>query len=361
MPRRGENIYKRKDGRWEGRYKPDGSSQKYKYVYASTYKEAKEKLVELKINKPSDNNKKILLSELCNSWLEFKRGDIKESTYIKYRNIISNHIKPQLANACVNSLRNEVLRQFALSLKSGSLSNKSKRDILALLSSILKYAEKVGLCTDKLHIEDLYPKTEKKQIRILPTDERIRLEDYLLKSNNPTKYGILLALYSGIRIGEICGLKWSNIDLKSGTISVCQTLQRLQDRENKGKTKILISEPKSQSSKRIIPIPAFLTELLKKIQPQSPCSFFLTGDNSFMEPKTLENKFKRCLKECDIPYINFHTLRHTFATRCVELGFDMKSLSEILGHANVGTTLNIYAHPTLEYKRNNMNKLVLFE
>ena len=161
MPRRGENIYKRKDGRWEGRYKPDGSSQKYKYVYASTYKEAKEKLVELKINKPSDNNKKILLSELCNSWLEFKRGDIKESTYIKYRNIISNHIKPQLANACVNSLRNEVLRQFALSLKSGSLSNKSKRDILALLSSILKYAEKVGLCTDKLHIEDLYPKTEK--------------------------------------------------------------------------------------------------------------------------------------------------------------------------------------------------------
>lgn len=268
MPRRGENIYKRKDGRWEGRYKPDESSQKYKYVYASTYKEAKQKLAELKINKLSENNKKILLSELCDRWLELKRGDIKESTYIKYRNIIINHIKPQLANACVNSLRNVDLQEYALSLKSGGLSNKSIKDILALLSSLFKYAEKVGLCTYKLHIEDLYPKTEKKQIRVLPADERIRLEHYLLKSNDSAKYGILLALYSGMRIGEICALKWSNIDLDAGTISVCQTLQRLQDRENKGKTKILISEPKSQSSKRIIPIPAFLIKLLKNIQPQ---------------------------------------------------------------------------------------------
>lgn len=207
MPKRGENIYKRKDGRWEGRFKPDGFSQKYKYVYAPTYKQAKEKLTELKINKLSENNKKILLSELCDRWLEFKRGDTKESTYIKYRNIILNHIKPQLANACINILRSEDLQKFALSLKSGGLSNKSIRDILALLSSILKYAEKVGLCTYKLHIEDLYPKTEKKQIRVLPADERIHLERYLLKSNDYAKYGILLALYSGMRIGEICALK----------------------------------------------------------------------------------------------------------------------------------------------------------
>lgn len=161
MPRRGENIYKRKDGRWEGRFKPDGYSQKYKYVYAPTYKQAKEKLNELKINKLSDN-KKVLLSELCNRWLEFKCGDIKESTYIKYRNIILNHINPRIGNACINSMRTDDLQKFALSLKSGGLSNKSIRDILAVLSAIFKYAEKVGLCTDKLHIEDLYPKTEKK-------------------------------------------------------------------------------------------------------------------------------------------------------------------------------------------------------
>lgn len=176
-------------------------------MYASTYTEAKEKLSKLKNNKLPDNNKKALMSELCNRWLGFRRGDIKESTYIKYRNIIINHISPQLTNACINSLRGENLQKLAPSLKSGGLSNKSKRDILALLSSILKYAEKVGLCTYKLHIEDLYPKTEKKKIRVLPTYERIRLEHRIIKSNNPAEYGILLAIYIGMRIVEICALK----------------------------------------------------------------------------------------------------------------------------------------------------------
>lgn len=126
-------------------------------------------------------------------------------------------------------------------------------------------------------------------------------------------------------------------------------------------SRICIQKPKRQSSKRIIPIPSFLTDLLRKIKPQTPDAYLLTGDQGIMEAKTLQNKYKRCLKECDIPYMNFHTLRHTFATRCVEVGFDIKSLSEILGHSSVGTTLNLYAHPTLEYKRSNMNKLALLE
>lgn len=218
----------------------------------------------------------------------------------------------------------EDMQKYALLLKGKGLSNKSVRDILSVVSAIFKYAQKIDVYTDNIYIEDLYPKAEKRQIRIFPDDERIRLEGYLLKSNDPAKFGILLALYSGMRIGEICALKWSNINLKTETISVVQTLQRLQDRENKGKTKILISEPKSQSSKRIIPIPTFLTDLLRKIKPQNPCAYLLTGDISFMEPKTLQNKYKRFLKECAIPYINFHTLRHTFATRCVEVGFDIK-------------------------------------
>lgn len=361
MSRRGENIYKRKDGRWEGRYKPDGFSGKYKYVYAHTYKETKEKLLELKTKQSSQSNKKVLMSSLCEQWLEFKKQDIKESTYIKYRNIISNHIKPIIGQLYINSLRVENMQKFALLLQNKGLSNKSVRDILSAVSAILKYAKKIGVYTDNIHIEELYPKAEKRQIRILPDDERIRLEGYLLKSNDPAKFGILLALYSGMRIGEICALKWSNIDLESETISVVQTLQRLQDRENKGKTKILISEPKSHSSKKIIPIPAFLTEILRRMKPQTADAFLLSGNQNPIEPKTLQNKYKRCLKECNIPDINFHTLRHTFATRCVQVGFDIKSLSEILGHSSVGTTLNLYAHPTLEYKRSNMNKLALLE
>lgn len=361
MSRRGENIYKRKDGRWEGRYKPDGFSEKYKYVYAHTYKEVKEKLAEIKRKQFSKNSKRILVSSLSEEWLEFKKQDIKESTYIKYRNIILKHIKPIIGHLYINSLQDEDIQKFTLLLKNKSLSNKSVRDILSVVSSIFNYSQKIGVYTDKINIEDLYPKAEKREIRILPDDERIHLEGYLLKLNDPAKFGILLALYSGMRIGEICALKWSNINLEAETISVVQTLQRLQDSENKGKTKILISEPKSQSSKRIIPIPTFLTELLRKIKPQIPDAFLLSGNKNPIEPKTLQNKYKSCLKDCNIPYINFHTLRHTFATRCVEVGFDIKSLSEILGHSNVGTTLNLYAHPTLEYKRSNMNKLAFLE
>ena len=361
MPRRGENIYKRKDGRWEGRFKPDSSSQKYKSVYAPTYKLAKEKLIELKMNKLFESDKIILMCELCKEWLEFKKEDIKESTYIKYRNIILNHINPHIGNAYINRLQSEDMQKYILSLKIGGLSNKSVRDILSVVSAIFKYAENKGFNTNNLYFENLYPKSEKKQIKILSADERIRLEKRIIKSKNPSEYGILLALYSGMRIGEICALKWENIDLKAGTISVCQTLQRLQDKENKGKTKILITEPKSQSSKRIIPIPAFLSALLKQIKPKNPCAFFLTGDKYFTEPRTLDNIFKKCLSDCDIQRINFHALRHTFATRCVEAGFDIKTLSEILGHSNVSTTLNLYAHPTLEHKRANMNKLVPFE
>lgn len=361
MSRRGENIYKRKDGRWEGRYKPDGFSGKYKYVYAHTYKETKEKLTQLKTKRSSQSNKRILVSSICEQWLEFKKQDIKESTYIKYRNIILKHIKPIIGHLYINSLQAEDMQKYALLLKNKGLSNKSVRDILSVVSAIFKYAQKIGVYTDNINIEELYPKAEKRQVRILPDDERIRFEGYLLKANDPAKFGILLALYSGMRIGEICALKWSNINLEAETISVVQTLQRLQDSENKGKTKILISEPKSQSSKRIIPIPAFLTELLRKIKPQIPDAFLLSGNKNPIEPKTLQNKYKSCLKDCNIPYINFHTLRHTFATRCVEVGFDIKSLSEILGHSSVGTTLNLYAHPTLEYKRNNMNKLAFLE
>lgn len=361
MSRRGENIYKRKDGRWEGRYKPDGFSGKYRYVYAHTYKETKEKLIDLKTKEYSQSKKRILVSSLCDEWLEFKNQDIKESTYIKYRNIISNHIKPIIGRLYINSLQEEDMQKYALLLKNKGLSNKSVRDILSVVSAIFKYTQKIGAYTDNIHIEDLYPKAEKRQIGIFPDDERIRLEGYLLNANDPVKFGILLALYSGMRIGEICALKWSNINLETETISVVQTLQRLQDRENKGKTKILISEPKSQSSKRIIPIPAFLVELLRKIKPQTFDAFLLSGNQNPIEPKTLQNKYKRCLKECNIPYINFHTLRHTFATRCVQVGFDIKSLSEILGHSSVGTTLSLYAHPTLEYKRSNMNKLAILE
>ena len=142
MSRRGENIYKRKDGRWEGRYKPDGISEKYKYVYAHTYKETKEKLSQLKTKQSSQSNKRILVSSICEQWLELKKQDIKESTYIKYRNIILKHIKPTIGHLYINSLQAEDMQKYALLLKNKDLSNKSVRDILSVEHDISRMSRK---------------------------------------------------------------------------------------------------------------------------------------------------------------------------------------------------------------------------
>ena len=160
---------------------------------------------------------------------------------------------------------------------------------------------------------------------------------------------------------ELCALKWENISLENATLKVQKTLQRIQE-TNKGastKTKIVITEPKSKCSIRDIPIPKFLVEIARQFL-DSPKAYILTGDKSkYVEPRTMQNHFKQFVDACGIEDANFHALRHTFATRCIELGFEIKSLSEILGHANVNITLNRYVHSSFDLKSANMNKLVL--
>ena len=185
-----------------------------------------------------------------------------------------------------------------------------------------------------------------------------KLSDYLRNNLNLYNLGILVCLYTGFRIGEICALKWGNVSFQEKVIYVHQTMQRLQCSESgESKTQIIISNPKSNSSVRKIPIPDELFNLIDQYTfPEN--AYFLTGTSKqYVEPRNMQNKFKKAIKECGIENANFHALRHTFATRCVELGFDIKSLSEILGHSSVNITLNRYVHPSMELKQQNMNKL----
>ena len=165
-----------------------------------------------------------------------------------------------------------------------------------------------------------------------------------------------------MRIGEICALRWENISLKDGIIKINSTMQRLRDFNvnRTTKTKIIISDPKSDTSARIIPLSEFAINLCKKFVPSSPTAFVLSGSSSeFIEPRTLQYKMERYTKDCGLEDVHFHTLRHTFATRCVEGGFEIKSLSEILGHSSPQITLERYVHSSLELKRDNMNKVVM--
>ena len=172
------------------------------------------------------------------------------------------------------------------------------------------------------------------------------------------KFGVLLSLYTGIRIGELCALQWEDFCISQSTLRIRKTMQCIQDLGNGSisKTKIVITEPKSQCSVRDIPLPSFIIDIAIPFISNSK-SYILTGNDRYIEPRTMQNRFKRYVKESGIDDANFHALRHTFATRCVEVGFEIKSLSEVLGHANVNITLNRYVHSSFELKHSNMNKL----
>lgn len=191
----------------------------------------------------------------------------------------------------------------------------------------------------------------------------MRFVQYLMDGMDCCKFGTLLSLLTGMRIGEICALRWDNVSIKEGTVKVSSTMQRLRDLDTNGQssTKIIISDPKSDTSSRIIPLSDFALELCKKVDPKLPSAYVLTGSPSaYIEPRMLQYKLERYTKDCRLEGVHFHTLRHTFATRCVEFGFEIKSLSEVLGHSSPKITLERYVHSSLELKRCNMNRVVMY-
>lgn len=364
---KGENIFKRKDGRWEARYikgREVSGKIKYGYCYGRTYKEAKQKAEKFKAEIAngkfiSRTDARQHFSVFCDEWLLMNQRKIKESTYVKYYNILERHIKPRLGTWYPMEMNDLVLERFSNELLySEGLSPKTVKDILVLLRSILKFTQKsMGNTLPSLEIT--YPKESKKEMRVLSREEQTRFIRYLLQDMDTCKFGILLTLFTGMRIGEICALQWGNISLKENTVRVTATMQRLRStqKEDDKKTHIVIDRPKSDTSKRIIPLTAIMSELCRKMNPHNSEAYVLTGNAAYMEPRTLQYRLKKYVKDCGLEDVHFHVLRHTFATRCVEVGFEIKSLSEILGHSTTTITLDRYVHSSMELKRENMNKL----
>lgn len=353
MSKRGENIYKRKDGRWEGRYLKD--SKKYGYVYGKTYKEVKEKLNYARLNTEKQKDK-TKLAVLCDNWLTRKEQYIKESSFVKYKSILERHIKPYFNEIPVNKIDEHTIEAFAKNLTVKGYSAQTVKITLSVLEGVFLYFK------IDVSVKRIIPKKGQKEIHILSSNDRLKFEKYLLYGQDAYKIGILLSLYTGIRIGELCALKWEDIDLNAGTVKINATLQRIQDFKgiSGNKTRIVITEPKTPSAKRTIPLPDFIIKRLKAVDPKNGSAFLLTGTERFTEPRALTYVFKKYLKESGVPDINFHALRHTFTTRCIENDFEPKALSEILGHSSVNTTLGIYNHPSLEYKRESINRLTHF-
>lgn len=364
MAKRGSNIYKRKDGRFEGRvpvgYRENGSIR-YQSVYARTLAEVKQKMAEIySVGKePHSSGAKLKFKEIAEQWLLSAKLRVKQSSYANYQNIIHKHLLPAWGGIVMSGLTSEKIHAFMLQkLKAGrlngkgGLSTKSVRDIMTVFRSISVYAEReYGIHA----VHFTMPKTQQKKIEILNTEERICLQNYLVHNESRTNAAVLLCMFTGLRVGELCGLTWGDINLDENIISVNRTVQRV---NRCGFSEIVIGSPKSHSSVRNIPIPAFLKEILAK-QIGADSSYLITGTAKPVEPRTMQNRFQSILKSCGVRKINFHMLRHTYATLCIEHGFDSKTLSELLGHADASITLNRYVHSSMQLKYDYVSRLQL--
>jgi len=369
MPRKGENIYKRKDGRWEARYihHYESGKAKYRSVYADTYAEARVRRQE-QLSTPENylakGSKKLgTYAEIANLWLGEIRMTVKESTYTRYYRIVETYLLPKLGEeklvkidlTRMNSLIQEFLTTGGQRRK--GLSAKTVGDILCVWKSIWDFGAERGYpCPDLKGL--LRPQKSMSKIKILSEDSQKEIEKELLRSGDLTSLGIVFTAFTGIRIGELCGLTWGDLDLKNGVAYIRRTVERIADLDpgQARKTKVIISEPKTENAVRSIPLPRFLTAYLTERKAQNDC-YLLTGTPKFIEPHNCYIRYRRFLARNGMEEYSFHALRHTFATRCVEEGFDIKSLSEILGHSNVATTMSFYVHPTMQMKRNQMELL----
>lgn len=304
--------------------------------------------------------RKILYYDIIDEWLEQQAPYIKESTYAIYFNHIKNHIKPYFNELYINELDNEKIQKFINNkLAYGNIKNetglsiKTVKELVNVIRLTLQFAVSKNYISEFV-LRVKYPNNQKNDRKLLTSHEINLLKEYLEDSIDTTDKGILLMMYTGIRIGELCALKNEDIDIKNGYLHINKTLQRIQKRESG--TKIVISTTKSIKSNRIIPIPQLL---LSKLDVNDKHFYFLTQNESFIEPRVLRYKFKNIIKKLHISEVTVHSLRHYFATRCIELGFDYNCLSEILGHSSPSTTMNIYVHSKDEYKKECMNKITL--
>lgn len=345
----GESIYKRKDGRFEGRIYSSSAGGKrcYKSYYGSTYEEARKKM---RVAKDTTNYSvtEMTVRDMFAEWFSVMKSRLKESTLSNYRMKANKHIIPVFGDINCCELDHRTIYDFIERSLNMGLSARYVSDMISLLRCVYKYAER-EYNLKNIVSGVIMPRKSMSNVKILSDGEQDILKKYIAGDHSLTGLGIAISLYTGIRIGELCALKWEDVDLEKRIMTVRHTVQRIQCFNSTQRTKVMISEPKSLSSKRVIPIPKCLCRIMKKFSEDSNY-YILSGKCTPIEPRVMQYRFSKILKNAGLPSVHFHSLRHAFATKCIALGFDVKTLSEILGHSCVELTLNRYVHSSIERK-----------
>jgi integrase len=375
VPKRGENIRKRKDGRWEGRVRNGRSvdgKPKYRSVYGRCYLEAKRKLCAARGMPESESHlrqgsERCFRESIC-QWLESRRMKLRPQTIDKYSRLIRNHLDSSIGCLKASQVDANAVNAFlAGKLVSGRLDGRGGLSVSYVgimkhvVSSAMRLGVSNGICRTLSGNICALPKRKPVQ-RVITLDEQYLLESFLLANMDASKLGVLISLNAGLRIGEICGLRWSDIDFDQCSLTVQRTVFRsVAPSGASSKTILVVGEPKTMASSRVVPLPSFLMPILScRKSDDVSCAVASDNGKACFDPRTMQYRFKRYLKDCGIPDRNFHALRHAYATRCIEAGVDVKSLSEMLGHSSVSITLNTYVHTSLEQKRRQVGLLEAF-
>ena len=355
MPNKGENIYKRKDGRWDGRYirgRKENGAALYGYVYGKNYGDCRKKRLSALAGVPRQTASCALTAkELFDAFLADRTPNVKPSTIYHYSYVIQRYFLPAFGGQRVERLAAKKLQTFLCGLRVGEkpLSAKSVHDIGILLRSALRFGVR-ELGVDKAVLDFQIPPSSAPHIEVFSEQELQKLALFCMNHPTALNVGILLALNTGLRLGEICALRWTDLDFANRTLKINRTVQRV---NMGGKTALTVGEPKTERSKRTVTVPTDMMKLLTALYARSARRGYIFGPHPDrpLEPRTCQRHFKAVLKSCGLKERNFHVTRHTFATRCIEKGGDVRTLSELLGHADIQTTLRLYVHPSEEHKR----------
>lgn len=297
------------------------------------------------------------IREIAAAWKEYKRPYVKQSTMAAYVLILENHILPTFGE--YNSLPEQSVQAFVLHKIESGLSTKSVKNILIVLKMVMKFGVKKEWMTYYEWDIKYPPSSENKVLDVLSVTNHRKILNHIQSHFTFMGLGIYISLSTGLRIGEVCALKWSDINVTDGILTVNRTIERIYIIEGEKKhTELVINTPKTKNSCREIPMNKELLGMLKPLKKVVNDDYYiLTNDERPIEPRTYRNYYKRLMEKLDIPKLKYHGLRHSFATRCIEVGCDYKTVSVLLGHSNISTTLNLYVHPNMEQKKRCIDKV----